>query len=52
MDPNRNQKPNNSGDEKRPKGNIWVTLVITVAIILLFSTIFNYVSRSQYTPIS
>ena len=49
MDPNRNQKPNNSGDEKRPKGNIWVTLVITVAIILLFSTIFNYVSRSQYT---
>ena len=49
MDPNRNQKPNNSDDEKRPKGNIWVTLVITVAIILLFSTIFNYVSRSQYT---
>ena len=49
MDPNRNQKPNNSGDEKRPKGNIWVALVITVAIILLFSTIFNYVSRSQYT---
>ena len=49
MDPNRNQNPNNSGDEKRPKGNIWVALIITVAIILLFSTIFNYVSRSQYT---
>ena len=43
---NRNNKP---GDNKRPKPNIWVTLVITVAIVLAISLIYNAISNSQYT---
>ncbi len=42
---NKNDKP----DEQRPKGSIWVALVITVAIVLLVSTIMNAVTDSQYT---
>ena len=43
---NRNNKP---GDNKRPKGSIWVTLIISVAIVLAISLIYNAISRSQYT---
>ena len=55
MDPNGNRpgggKPggNPSDDNKRPKTNIWVTLVIAICIVLLISTIYNSVVRSQYT---
>ena len=53
MDFNRNKTPNNdSGDGKRPKANIWVALIITVAIILIISTIFNAISNSQYTAVT
>ena len=47
MEPNRN-KPN---DPKKPgkKGNIWVTLIITVAIVLLISSVYNAIVKSQYT---
>ncbi len=50
MEQNQN-KPNNSSrpEDKRPKGNIWVTLIITVAILLLLSSLFNLVRGSQYT---
>ncbi len=41
-------KPNGTGENKRPR-NIWVTLIITVAIILLISWIYNAVVKSQYT---
>ena len=41
-------KPNETGESKRPR-NIWVTLIITVAIILLISWIYNAVVKSQYT---
>ena len=53
MDPNRNN-PNKGpqGDGKRPKGSIWIALIITVAIILIISTVFNAISRSQYTETS
>ncbi len=48
MDQNRNdQNKRPSGNEKKPK--IWVTLIITVALILLVNTIFNFVRNSQYT---
>ena len=40
MDSNRNQPPKKP-DGKRPKSNILVTIMITVAIILAISTIFN-----------
>ena len=42
---NRNQKP---GDNPKPKGNLWVTLIITVAIVLVISGIYNMIRDSQY----
>ena len=53
MDPNQNNGPGKNGqnnnNQKNPKWNIWVALVVTVAIILLISTLFNAISKSQYT---
>jgi len=51
MEPNRNDSPNNKNpnEQKRPKGNFWVTVVITLSIILLFSWVFNAVRNSKYT---
>ena len=49
MDPNHNENNRQGGNGKRPKFNIWVTIMITVAIVILISTIFNAVSKSQYT---
>ena len=44
-----NPSPNtNGGDEKRPR-SIWIALIVTVAIILLISSVLNAVSNSQYT---
>ncbi len=43
-----NRKPS-SGDSKRPKGSIWVALIVTVAIILVVSTVYNLIVKSQYT---
>ena len=51
MDSNRNNSNNQKGDGKRPK-NIWIALIITVGIILIISTVFNAISRSQYTETS
>ncbi len=45
---NRSGKDNKSGN-KRPKGNIWVALIISVVIILIISTVYNAISNSQYT---
>ena len=50
MEQNRNPKdrpPKGSG--KRPKGNIWATLIITVAIILILSSLFQAINSSHYT---
>ncbi len=49
MEPNRNDQNKKPGDGKKPKGNIWVTLIITVALILLVNAVFNFVRNSQYT---
>ncbi len=48
MDSNHNDKNRPGGNGKRPK-NLWLTIMITAAIVILISTIFNAVSRSQYT---
>ncbi len=50
-DPKSGDKPNANGETKRPR-NIWITLIITVAIILLISWIYNAVVKSQYTETS
>jgi len=51
MDQNRNDNQNNRNpkDPQKPKGNLWVTLVITAAIVLLISGVYNMVADSQYT---
>ena len=52
MDPNRNDAPNKGGDSqnnKRPRSNIWATLIISVAIVLIISLVYTAVSNSQYT---
>ena len=50
MDPKPN--PNNEnkpGQPQKPKGNIWTTMLITLAIVLIFTLIYNNVKKSQYT---
>ena len=49
MDENRNKPNPNDPKGKRPKMNIWVTLVITVAIILVISSVYSAIVSSQYT---
>ena len=48
MDPKHNN-PNKKPDSKQPKSRIWITLMISVAIILLITVIYNTISKSQYT---
>ena len=49
MDPKQN-KPNGDKpqDGKQPKGNLWVALIVTAAVVLIGSLIFNAVQNSQY----
>ena len=50
MEPNRNNNSNNKpGGDKNPKSNLFVTLTITVLIVLLISTLYTSISNSQYT---
>ena len=48
---NKDPKKNPQNDEKKPK-NIGFALVITIAIVLLGSLIFNAISSSQYQEVS
>ncbi len=43
----RNTPPKPEG--KRPKSSIWVTLIITVAIVLIISVVYNAITGSHYT---
>ena len=47
MDQNQNKHPDPKNG--KPKRNIWVTLLITVGIVLLISSVYNAVVNSQYT---
>ena len=49
MEPNRNDQNKNKPNNKKPKGNLWVALGITAAILLIISWAFNFISTSQYT---
>ena len=53
MDPNRNDPPRNgpnkSGDDKNPKRNIWLPLILAVVAVIAIGTIYNAISESQYT---
>ncbi len=52
MEPNRNKPNNQKNDGKTPKRNIWITLLITVAVVLIISSIFNAITKNQYTEVS
>ena len=47
MENNQNRQQPDNG--KRPKSNIWLTLIITVVIVLIISSVYNAISNSQYT---
>ena len=49
MEQNKNNNRPPQTDDKRPKGNLFVTLLITVGIVLLLISLFNMVRSSQYT---
>lgn len=49
MEPNRDDNRNPKDGSKRPKGNIWATLILTVAIILIIISVYNAISKSHYT---
>ena len=45
-----NQNPKDSGDRgDKPRTNGWVALTIAILIVLAVSTIYNAVSKGQYT---
>ena len=46
MEDKQNNQP---GNGKKPKPSIWITLLLTVGIVLLISLVFSAVSGSQYT---
>jgi cell division protease FtsH len=54
MDLNRNDPPNNNNNNKndpqnkRPKGNILLAIVIAVAVVLVLSLIYNAIVDSRY----
>ena len=54
MDLNRNDPPNNKNNPngsggKRPKNNILVAILITVAVVIVISMIYNFIAGSKYT---
>ena len=53
MDLNRNDPPNNKNNpndsgSKRPKGNILLAIIITVAVVIAISMIYNAIAGSRY----
>ena len=53
MEPNRNdsknnKNPNRKPDDKKPRNQRLVALVVTLALVLIFSLIYNAVTKSQY----
>jgi len=47
---NGNNSPNNN--DKQPRRNIWMPLIITIGIVLLLSSLYNMISNSRYTETS
>ncbi len=51
MDTNDSSKKNPREEDKKPK-NIWLALIITIAIVLGISMIYNAISGSQYKEVT
>ncbi len=46
---NRNDQNNKpKGNDKKPKGSLWIALIISIVVILLANGIFSLVKESQY----
>ena len=45
---NKNNRPNGNPGEKKPRSNIWVTLLLTAGIVLLIVLIYNSVRAGQF----
>ena len=48
MDQDKKNSPKKP-ENKRPKGNIFIAIIISVALLLIISTVYNSVRNSQYT---
>ena len=48
-DSNNNKNPNRKPDDKKPRNQRLVALVVTLALVLIFSWVYNAISKSQYT---
>ncbi len=48
MDQNHPTPPNGPPDQKKPR-SIWTTVLITVGILLVISTLYNFIANSRYT---
>jgi len=49
MEPNRDDsKQPPKGDDKRPKGNLFMTLIVSLGIVILLGFLFGAISDSQY----
>ena len=46
--PNNDKNKNKNPQGKKPKGNIFVALIITVLVVIVISTIYNAISKSRY----
>jgi len=50
MDPNRNNpNKNQNPDDKKPKGSLWITLIITAAVVLSLISGYNFIRNMQFT---
>ena len=54
MEPNRSNPPDNNDPRgpKRPKGNIWITILVTVLIVVIISSVYNAIVNSQYVEVT
>ena len=50
MEQNKNDSNQNPGKDKKPK-NIWITILITVAIVLLITYVYSAISSSRYKEV-
>ena len=50
MEQNKNDSNQNPGKDKKPK-NIWITILITAAIVLLITYVYSAISSSRYKEV-
>ena len=49
MDPKKNTPDKGDSGDKKPKGNKLMALIIAVAVVLVFSVVYNAIEGSKYT---